>query len=75
MFPLIVSEMDDGYLWGEFSRFDCHGVVCVFNNESMWGLVISFSVQNPEKDKSAKDKFNHTGGSMWRLKKNTPWEH
>jgi len=40
----------------------------------MWRLVISFSVQNPEKDKSAEDKFNHTDRSMWRLIKKIPTE-
>jgi hypothetical protein len=40
----------------------------------VWRLVISFSVQNPEKDKSAEDKFNHISGSMCRLIKKIPTE-
>jgi len=28
--------------------------------------LVSVSVQNPEKDKSAKDKFNHTTGQFGR---------
>ena len=45
---------------------------CGYINGSMWRLDKSFSVQNPEKDDSTKEEFNHISRSMWRLKENTP---
>ena len=43
MFPLIVSEIDKSDLCGEFSRFDCHGVVCVSSIMSQCGGSVSLS--------------------------------
>ena len=64
MFPLIVSEMDDGYLCGEFSRFDCHGVVCVFNIESMWGAQLSIQRMIREPRISSIILIGQCGGSV-----------
>jgi len=37
-------------------------------------MVLCVLVKNPEKDKSAEDKFNHTDRSMCRLIKKIPTE-